>query len=115
MNEDEERQEPEVDEESEEEFDEEEARNQMARMMASVEDMALSNLSMLATQAWHHLGLVPIPGSGEAKTDLEQAKLAIDLFDANLKVLSDGMDDEMRKDLKRTLADLQMNYVNKSG
>jgi uncharacterized protein (UPF0254 family) len=113
MTEDNEKQEPD-EEEPEDEFDEEEARNQMAMMMASVRELAISNLSVLATQAWHHLGLVPIPGT-EEKMDLQQAKLAIDLFDANLRILSEGMDDDLRRDLKRTLADLQMNYVNKSG
>lgn len=97
----------------EEEISEEDARAQMAEMMAGVKEMALSNISMLATQAWHHLGLVPIPGINESKTDLEQAKMAIDLFEANLNVLSGEIDEEIRKELKKTLMDLQMNYVNK--
>ena len=100
-------------EEMDEEIDEEEARKQMAEMMAGVEEMALSNLSMLTTQAWHHLGLSPIPGTSGGEVDLDQAKLAIDLFEANLKVLEGGMDDNVKKELKKTLMDLQMNYVNK--
>ena len=90
------------------------AQAEMAKLLTSVKDMALYNLSVVSSQAWHHLGLVPIPGTGETKVDLEQAKLAIDLYEANLKVMEDSMDSEMVKQLKQALADLQLNYVNKS-
>lgn len=103
------------DEGTKEGMDAEKAQMEMARMMAEVRDMALSNISMLATQAWHHLGLVPIPGTGEPVQDLEQAKMAINLFEANQNALSQYLDDNMNKELKRALMDLQMNYVNKSG
>ena len=92
----------------------EKARMEMAKMMAGVRDMALSNISMLASQAWHHLGLVPIPGTGEPVQDLEQAKMAIDLFEANLNTLSPYLEEDINKELRRVLMDLQMNYVNKT-
>jgi len=94
-------------------MDAEKAQMEMARMMSGVKDMALSNISMLNTQAWHHLGLAPIPGTGDPVQDLEQAKMAIDMFEANLKVLEPYLEDDMNKQLKRALMDLQMNYVNK--
>jgi len=96
------------------EQDAKEAQRELARLLSNVKDMTVYNLSVLASQAWHHLGLVPIPGVEEPKMDLEQAKLAIDLFDANLKVLSPSLEKDIDKQLKQTLADLQLNYVNKS-
>ena len=102
------------DEGMEEDKEAEKARMEMAKMMAGVRDMALSNISMLASQAWHHLGLVPIPGTGEPVQDLEQAKMAIDLFEANLNTLSPYLEEDINKELRRVLMDLQMNYVNKT-
>jgi len=96
------------------EQDARDAQKELARLLANVQDMTVYNLSVLASQAWHHLGLVPIPGVEEPKMDLEQAKLAIDLFDANLKVLSPVLENDVNRQLKQTLADLQLNYVNKS-
>jgi hypothetical protein len=102
------------DEKPENEMDQEELQKEMAKMMANVKDMTLYNMSVLASQAWHHLGLVPIPGIGEAQLDLEQAKMAIDLFKSNLNVISEHIDKDVDKQLKQTLMDLQLNYVNKS-
>jgi Domain of unknown function (DUF1844) len=96
------------------EQDVKDAQKELARLLSNVKDMAVYNLSVMASQAWHHLGLVPIPGVEDPQMDLEQAKLAIDLFDANLKVLSPFLDDDINRQLKQTLADLQLNYVNKS-
>lgn len=90
------------------------AQAEMAKMLTSVKDMALYNISIVSSQAWHHLGLVPIPGAGEVKVDLEQAKLAIDLYEANLNVMGGLLEEEMVKQLKQALADMQLNYVNKS-
>lgn len=98
----------------EQELDQEEMQKQMARMLTSVKDMTLYNMSMLASQAWHHLGLVPIPGSEAGSMDLEQAKMAIDIFEATLKVMEPYMEAEQIKEFKRVLMDLHMNYVNKS-
>ncbi|MFW3145541.1 MAG: DUF1844 domain-containing protein [Thermoplasmatota archaeon] len=92
----------------------EEVQNEMARMLSSVKDMTLYNISILASQAWHHLGLVPMPGTEAGHKDLEQAKLAIDLFEANLRILSGHIEEKHEKELKRVLMDLHLNYVNKS-
>jgi hypothetical protein len=94
--------------------DQEEIQREMAKLLTNVKDMTIYNISVLASQAWHHLGLVPIPGVEEQKMDLEQAKMAIDLFEANLNILSPHLDKEVDKQLKQTLMDLQLNYVNKS-
>jgi len=89
-------------------------RTEFARMLASVKDAALSNLSLLSTQVWHHLGLMPLPGLDPSEVELEQARLAIDLYDANLKVLEGKLDDDTLKEHRRNLMNMQMNFVNKS-
>ncbi len=86
----------------------------LLKALSSVKDVATYNLSLYAGQAWHHLGLVPLHGGAVPELDLEQAKLAIDLFEANLNTLSPYLGKELVKDLRRTLMDLQMNYINKS-
>ncbi len=97
-----------------ENMDQEEVRREMARLLTSVKDMTVYNLSVLASQAWHHLGLAPAPGTEKAEVDLEQAKMAIDLFEANLGIIGEKLDKDVLKELKRTLMDLQLNFVNKS-
>ncbi|HHD16570.1 MAG TPA: DUF1844 domain-containing protein, partial [Euryarchaeota archaeon] len=56
----------------------------------------------------------PIPGSGESRVDLDQARLAIDLYEANLNILKDVLESDTEKQLRRVLMDLQLNYVNKT-
>ena len=95
-------------------MDQDEVQREMAKLLTNVKDMTLYNVSVLASQAWHHLGLVPIPGVEEHEMDLDQAKMAIDLLEANLNVLSPYLEKEIEKQLRQTLMDLQLNYVNKS-
>lgn len=95
------------------EEEQERAQEEMAKLLTNVKDMAVYNMSMISSQAWHHLGLVPVPGTEKAEVDLEQAKLAIDLYEANLDVIGEVLDKEMTKQFKQILADLQLNFVNK--
>ena len=97
------------------EEEQEKAQEEMAKLLTNVKDMAVYNMSMISSQAWHHLGLVPVPGTEKAEVDLEQAKLAIDLYEANLNVIGDVLDKEISKQFKQILADLQLNFVNKKG
>ncbi len=90
------------------------AQEEMARMMSSVKDVALSNTSLLAAQAWHHLGLAPMSGAAESVVDLQSAKMAIDLLEANIKILEPSLEEEIVKELKQALMNLQLNYVNKT-
>ncbi len=94
--------------------DPEEVQKEMAKLLTNVKDMTLYNISMLASQAWHHLGLVPIPGTETSEVDLVQAKMAIDLLEANLNIVSGHIDEDIHKQLKQTLMDLHLDYVNKS-
>jgi hypothetical protein len=91
-----------------------EARLAYARMLASVVDSSISNLSLLSTQAWHHLGIQPLPGLETAGVDLEQAKLAIDLYASILERIEGKVEPDLRKDLRHNLMTLQMNFVERS-
>ncbi len=95
------------------EEEQERAQEEMAKLLTNVKDMAVYNMSMISSQAWHHLGLVPVPGTEKAEVDLDQAKLAIDLYEANLDVIGEVLEKEMTKQFKQILADLQLNFVNK--
>jgi hypothetical protein len=94
--------------------DEKEARLAYSRMLASVKDAAVSNLSLLSTQAWHHMGLQPLPGLEGSEMDLEQAKLAIDMYSSLIGHLEGKIEPDVMKELRRNLMNLQMNFVNRS-
>jgi len=83
-------------------------------MLSSVKDASLAHISLLSTQAWHHLGLVPIPGLDVTDPDLPQAKLAIDLYEAILQKVESVIDAGTARELKMNLTNLQMNFLNKS-
>lgn len=104
-----------TEDERNEEQELQEQRAEFARMLSSVVDASLSNLSLLSTQAWHHMGIKPLPGIEGSEMDLEQAKIAIDLYEANLNIIIGKMGPDIGKELKRELMNLQMNFLNKTG
>ena len=76
-------------------------------------------LNLLASQAWQKLGLLADPQTGEAKLDLIEAKLAIDVVGdlaAHLESASDTqVPSDMRRELRVLLNDLRLNYVARRG
>ena len=76
-------------------------------------------LNLLASQAWQKLGLLADPQTGEAKLDLIEAKLAIDVVGdlaAHLESASDTqVPSDMRRELRVLLNDLRLNYVSRRG
>ena len=76
-------------------------------------------LNLLASQAWQKLGLLADPQTGEAKPDLVEAKLAIDVVGdlaAHLESASDTqVSSDMRRELRVLLNDLRLNYVARRG
>lgn len=76
-------------------------------------------VSLLATEAWHKLGLLADPQTGEAQTDLSQAKVAIDAVGdlaARLEAApAEAVPSTLRRDLKTLLNDLRLNYVARRG
>jgi hypothetical protein len=76
-------------------------------------------LHLLASQAWQKLGLLADPQTGEAKPDLVEAKLAIDVVGdlaAHLESAPDTqVPTDMRRELRVLLNDLRLNYVARHG
>lgn len=76
-------------------------------------------VSVLATEAWHKLGLIADPNTGEAIADLTQAKVAIDAVGdlaARLEAApTDAVPESLRRDLRTLINDLRLNYVAQRG
>ena len=74
-------------------------------------------LQMFITTAWQRLGLWADPASGEVKVDLEQARVAIDVVGDLVGRLDSAPESSLserdRRELKRILNDLRMNYVSR--
>ena len=72
-------------------------------------------ISILATEAWKNLGLLADPQTGEAVTDLIEAKVAIDAVSDLASRLEaapvEAVPDTLRRDLKTLVNDLRLNYV----
>ncbi|MEO7719252.1 MAG: DUF1844 domain-containing protein [Capsulimonas sp.] len=72
-------------------------------------------MSLLATEAWHKLGLIAHPQTGEAIADLPQAKVAIDVV-ADLVTHMEKAPETIlppngRRELRNLVNDLRLNYV----
>ncbi len=76
-------------------------------------------ISLLATEAWHKLGLLADPNTGEAVADLAQAKAAIDAagdLAARLEAAPlASVPESLRRDLRTLINDLRLNYVAQRG
>lgn len=71
-------------------------------------------IGLLSAQAWQCLGLVADPASGEAKKDLEQARLCIDSVAALVERLSPGVELAERRELENLVSNLRLNFVTQS-
>ena len=76
-------------------------------------------ISLLATEAWHKLGLLADPKTGEAVADLAQAKAAVDAagdLAARLEAAPlESVPEPLRRDLRTLINDLRLNYVSQRG
>lgn len=88
---------------------------QFQQQPADVVAVALWMIGELQAQAWIKLGLWKDPVSGELRTELPQAKIAIDCVAALAEVLKPHITDSQRRDLERLLTDLRLNFVQRSG
>lgn len=75
------------------------------------EDALRFALGLFADLAWIHLGIRANPSGGDAKTDLSQAKLAIDSLGALVPLTEGRFDPHEVRDFKNLLSSLQMNFV----
>ena len=68
-------------------------------------------LGLRGSAAWQWMGVVVNPATGGADTDLAQARLAIDTFEAVAGKLMPHLDEMGQREVRGALADLRMNYV----
>ena len=79
----------------------------------SSKDIIMQFMMSLSSMAYKKMGL-PV-GTNDKYKNKEQAKLAIDSFDALLKVLGDDISAQERDNLQSSLTNLQMNFVKAFG
>ncbi|MHB1377231.1 MAG: DUF1844 domain-containing protein [Candidatus Humimicrobiaceae bacterium] len=79
----------------------------------SSKDIIVQFMISLSSMAYKKMGL-PM-GTNDKYKSKEQAKLAVDSFDALLKVLNDEITERERENLLASLTNLQMNFVKAFG
>ncbi len=79
----------------------------------SSKDIIMQFMMSLSSMAYKKMGL-PV-GTNDKYKNKEQAKLAIDSFDALLKVLNDDISAQEKDNLQSSLTNLQMNFVKAFG
>ncbi len=71
-------------------------------------------VGILNGKAWEYLGLMMNPETKEVSQDLEKAKISIDSIEFLFKQIKDELSAEDKLQLENLLANLQMNFVEKS-
>ena len=99
--------------ESEEDF-EAEFGSQAGLPHLSVRDRIFMSIDILHQGAWIAMGLRADPATGEVEQNLDDARIAIDCVTVLASKIEDVLDDATRRELKRIVSDLQMNYVNQT-
>ena len=75
----------------------------------ATKDIIVQMMMSLSSLAYKKMGL-PV-GVNDKYKDKQQAKIAIDGFDALLKVVTDEVSEGERENLQSSLSNLQMNFV----
>ena len=101
-------------EEQQQSQSEETTQEHMPSEPVDVTTVALWMIEEMQAQAWMKMGLWKDPVSGELRTDLPQAKIAIDCVAALLEVLKPHLSEPQRRDMERVLTDLRFNFVQRS-
>jgi hypothetical protein len=68
-------------------------------------------IRILDSVAWQKMGLVVNPMTQEIEKDLNQARAAIDSYEALLNQLGEQIDADTKTALKSRLADLKLNFA----
>ncbi len=71
-------------------------------------------MGILDRIAWQRMGLVVNPQTQELEKDLEQARIAIDLYEVMFKHLEPKLDEEALKQINSRLTDLKLNFASHS-
>lgn len=82
---------------------------------ASVYDLVAAIAEPLIEVSWQKLGLRPDLQTGKIQSDLNEAKVAIDLVAHLASVLEPKLDDEDRRQMSNVVRDLRLNYVSRAG
>ncbi|MGC8669264.1 MAG: DUF1844 domain-containing protein [Chthonomonadales bacterium] len=77
----------------------------------TIQDRLLMCIDILHQGAWISLGLIADPSTGKVEKDLDAARRAIDAVAFLADQAEPLMDDGGRRELKRIVADLRLNYV----
>lgn len=87
---------------------------QQAMPEVRVEDALRYAVAMFSDLAWINLGIRSNPATGEAKTDLPQARLAIDVLNALVQQSEGRLEPHDVRDLHNLVSSLQLNYVQRA-
>ena len=68
-------------------------------------------INILSAQAWQHMGLRTVPGTGEIKVDFDRAGVAVDCVAFLIKKLEPHLEEREKGRLRNLVADLQINFV----
>jgi hypothetical protein len=84
---------------------------------AGIYDVAAYCMGLLITESFQRMGLLADPQTGKATVDLPSARVAIDCVSALAAILdepSSTLPDPVRREMKRTLNDLRLNYIDRT-
>lgn len=81
----------------------------------SVNDVVAFSIEQFAEVAWQKLGLHPDPITGSIEMNLAEAKTAIDVVGFLAEKLESQLDDDDKRRVQGLVADLRINFVQKSG
>jgi len=78
-----------------------------------VDTMLRVFMGELVLKGWAYLGVISHPETEEIKSDIEQAKLAIDAIERLLELRKNFLSEKEIKEMQLSLSNLKLNYVNK--
>ena len=77
----------------------------------NVYDQLRFMITMLNSLAWIHIGLQAPPGAWETRTDLPQARLAIDMMAVIKEKLGEHLSAAEHNEVETLLSNLRVNYL----
>jgi hypothetical protein len=107
----------EVGETEDPEFPEDVLESEDAAPSHSIYELAAYCTGMLINEGFQRLGLIADPQTGKATLDLPSARVAIDCVAALVQVIdepSSTLPEPVRREVKRTLNDLRLNYIERN-
>ncbi len=81
----------------------------------SVYDLIAALTEPAIELSWQKLGLRPDMRTGKIESNLEEAKVAIDLVAHLATILETRLDDEDRRQMSNIVRDLRLNYISRAG